>query len=88
MVGVGMATTIAISFLPVIPVEPVAWLLGPLGAILVGYYASSRVGRLHGSWGWGEQLRTAGIVILLTTLGGPAGGALYGLVRPTERPPA
>jgi hypothetical protein len=168
MVGVGMATTIAVSFLLVIPIEPVAWLLGPLGAILIGYYANSRAGRLHGPWGrilasalfagavtgltlaalllaikaiffyadagyrdaasggpltcgtgpacvyarylaegqgdelaavgvtgvasftsfyWGEQLRTAGIVIVLTTLGGLVGGALYGLARPKERPP-
>ncbi len=169
IVGVGMATTIAVSFLLVIPIEPVAWLLGPIGAILIGYYGNSRSGRLHGPWArilanglfagavtgltlaalllavkvvffyadggyrdaasggplscqtgaacvyarylaegrgdalaavgvddvasftalyWREQLETAGIVIVLTTLGGLAGGLLYGLARPRERPPA
>jgi hypothetical protein len=50
LVGVGMAMTIAVSFLLVIPIEPVVWLLGPLGAILIGYYADTKADRRAGPW--------------------------------------
>ena len=57
-VGVGMAVTIAVSFLLVIPIEaiytgvlapgfPVAWLAG----LTIGYYANSRSERQGGPWG-------------------------------------
>ncbi len=38
-VGVGMAMTIAVSFLLVIPIEPVFWLMAPLAGVLIGYFA-------------------------------------------------
>jgi hypothetical protein len=57
-VGVGMAVTIGVSFLLVIPIEaiytgiiapgfPVAWLAG----LTIGYYANSRSERQGGPWG-------------------------------------
>ena len=49
-VGVGMAMTIAVSFLLVIPIEPVFWLLSPLAGVLIGYYANARSDRRAGPW--------------------------------------
>lgn len=49
-VGVGMAVTIAISFLLVIPIEPVYWLLALPAGMLIGYYANQRSARLAGEW--------------------------------------
>ena len=49
-VGVGMAMTIAVSFLLVIPIEPVFWLMAPLAGILIGYYANARANRRAGPW--------------------------------------
>ena len=57
-VGVGMAVTIGVSFLLVIPIEaiytgviapgfPVAWLAG----LTIGYYANTRSNRQGGPWG-------------------------------------
>jgi len=57
-VGVGMAVTIAVSFLLVIPIEalyvgfiapgfPIGWLAG----LTIGYYANTRSGRAGGPWG-------------------------------------
>jgi hypothetical protein len=57
-VGVGMAVTIGVSFLLVIPIEaiytgivapgfPVAWLAG----LTIGYYANGRSNRQGGPWG-------------------------------------
>ncbi len=49
-VGVGMAVTIGVSFLLVIPIEPIYWLLAfPAGA-LIGYYANQRSDRRAGPW--------------------------------------
>ena len=50
-VGVGMAVTIAASFLLVIPIEPVYWLLALPVGLLIGYYANSRSDRRAGPWG-------------------------------------
>jgi hypothetical protein len=50
-VGVGMAMTIAVSFLLVIPIEPVFWLMSPLAGLLIGYYANARSDRRAGPWG-------------------------------------
>jgi hypothetical protein len=47
-VGVGMAVTIAISFLLVIPIEPVYWYLALPAGLLIGYYANQRSGRVGG----------------------------------------
>ena len=49
-VGVGMAMTIAVSFLLVIPIEPMFWLASPLAGILIGYYANARADRRAGPW--------------------------------------
>ena len=52
-VGIGMAVTIAISFLLVIPIEPIYWLLALPSGLLIGYYANQRAtggpGRGRGS---------------------------------------
>jgi hypothetical protein len=49
-VGVGMAVVTAVSFLLVIPIEPIYWVLAPLAGVLIGYYANQRSGRGRGSW--------------------------------------
>src|SRR5689334_14269928 len=45
-----MAATIAVSFLLVIPIEPVYWLLALPVGLLIGYYANSRSDRRAGPW--------------------------------------
>ncbi len=47
-VGVGMAVTIAISLLLVIPIEPFYWLLALPAGLLIGYYANQRSDRRRG----------------------------------------
>jgi hypothetical protein len=49
-VGIGVAATIGISFLLVIPIEPVYWYLSLPSGILIGYYANQRAGRRGGAW--------------------------------------
>ena len=49
-VGVGLAVTIAVSFLLVIPIEPVVWLLALPAGLLIGYYANARSNRQAGPW--------------------------------------
>ena len=49
-VGLGMAAVIAVSFLLVIPIEPVIWFMSPFAGILIGYYANSRSDRRAGPW--------------------------------------
>ncbi len=49
-VGIGMAVTIAISFLLVIPIEPIVWLLAVPSGLLIGYYANQRSNRRNGPW--------------------------------------
>jgi hypothetical protein len=50
-VGIGVAATVAISFLLVIPIEPIYWLLAfPVG-LLIGYYAGQRSDRRAGPAG-------------------------------------
>jgi hypothetical protein len=44
-VGLGMAVTIAVSFLLVIPIEAVYWYLALPAGLLIGYYANQRSGR-------------------------------------------
>jgi hypothetical protein len=167
-VGVGMAVTVAISFLMVIPIEPIYWLIALPSGLLIGYYADARAGRVDGPWSrilvnalwaglvtgltyalllvavkglffvaddgyrdasaggriecgqgadcvyqrylldgrgpdltaagvtdvdsfarfyWEEQLKTAGLLIVLTTVGGLGGGLIYGLGRPRSSVP-
>ncbi|MBF8289950.1 MAG: hypothetical protein HW391_918 [Chloroflexi bacterium] len=50
-VGIGMALTIGVSFLLVIPVEPIYWLLSMPTGLLIGYYANLRARRGRGAWG-------------------------------------
>jgi hypothetical protein len=49
-VGIGMAVVIGISFLLVIPIEPVYWLLSLPAGLLIGYYANARSERAAGPW--------------------------------------
>ena len=49
-VGIGMAITMAISFLLVVPIEPAYLLLSALGAVVIGYYANARAQRSRGQW--------------------------------------
>jgi hypothetical protein len=49
-VGIGMAVTIAVSFLLIIPIEPIVWLLALPSGLLIGYYANQRSGRGPGPW--------------------------------------
>jgi hypothetical protein len=49
-VGIGMAVTVAISFLLVIPIEPIVWLLALPSGVLIGYYANQRSDRRAGPW--------------------------------------
>ncbi|MFH1475657.1 MAG: hypothetical protein ABIG85_07335 [Chloroflexota bacterium] len=51
-VGVGMGVTIAVSFLLVIPIEPILWLLAFPAGLVIGYYANTRSGRQAGPWSW------------------------------------
>lgn len=50
-VGVGMAVTIGVSFLLVIPIEPIYWYLSLPAGLLIGYYANARSLRAGGPWG-------------------------------------
>jgi hypothetical protein len=49
-VGIGMAVTIGVSFLLVIPIEPIVWLLALPAGLLIGYYANQRSDRRKGPW--------------------------------------
>ncbi len=49
-VGIGMAVTIGVSFLLVIPIEPIYWLLAPLAGLMIGYYANQRSNRTRDAW--------------------------------------
>jgi hypothetical protein len=49
-VGIGMAVTIGVSFLLVIPIEPIYWFLALPAGLLIGYYANQRSDRRNGPW--------------------------------------
>lgn len=49
-VGIGMAVTLGISFLLVIPIEPIYWYLSLPAGVLIGYYANQRSDRRAGPW--------------------------------------
>jgi len=49
-VGIGMAVTMAIGFLLVIPIQPIYVLLSIPGGMVIGYYANARSGRQRGAW--------------------------------------
>jgi hypothetical protein len=50
LVGIGVAVTIGVSFLLIIPIEPVYWLLTLPAGLLIGYYANQRSDRRAGPW--------------------------------------
>lgn len=50
-VGIGMALTIGVSFLLIIPIEPIYWYLALPAGLLIGYYANQRSDRRAGPWG-------------------------------------
>jgi hypothetical protein len=162
-VGIGMALVVAVSFLLVIPIEPIYWALAIPAGLLIGYYANQRSDRRTGPWlrilangvfaglvtgvtfavlllavkglffvadngyrdrslggsltcqggadcvykryladgrgpdltaagvtdtatfsafYWGQQVSTAGLLLVLTTAGGVGGAAVFGLARP------
>jgi hypothetical protein len=49
-VGIGVAITVAVSFLLIIPIEPVIWLLTIPSGLVIGYYANQRSDRRAGPW--------------------------------------
>jgi hypothetical protein len=49
-VGIGVAVTVAVSFLLIIPIEPVIWLLSVPSGLVIGYYANQRSNRRLGPW--------------------------------------
>jgi hypothetical protein len=49
-VGIGMAVTIGVSFLLIIPIEAVVWLLALPAGLIIGYYANARSDRRAGPW--------------------------------------
>jgi hypothetical protein len=49
-VGIGMAVTVGVSFLLVIPIEPIYWYLMLPAGLLIGYYANQRSDRRLGPW--------------------------------------
>jgi hypothetical protein len=49
-VGIGVALTIGVSFLLIIPIEPIYWLLTLPAGLLIGYYANQRSDRRAGPW--------------------------------------
>jgi hypothetical protein len=63
-VGIGMAVTVAISFLLIIPIEPILWLLTLPSGLLIGYYANQRSDRRAGPW---SRILINGIFAALVT---------------------
>src|SRR6478752_630956 len=49
-VGIGMAVTIVGSFMLIIPIEFVIWLLALPSGLLIGYYGNARSNRRNGPW--------------------------------------
>jgi len=49
-VGIGMAVTIVVSFLLIIPIEGLIWLFALPSGLLIGYYADQRSNRRLGPW--------------------------------------
>ena len=49
-VGLGVAVVTAISFLLIIPIDPIYWLFSLPAGLLIGWYANSKAGRGRGEW--------------------------------------
>ena len=67
-VGIGMAVTTLISFILIIPIEPIVWLAALPSGLIIGYYANLRSNRRAGPWS--RIVRNglfAGLVTGLTT---------------------
>jgi hypothetical protein len=77
-VGIGVAVTIAVSFLLIIPIEPVVWLLSVPSGLVIGYYANQRSNRRAGPWsrivrngvfaGFVTGLATALLILILKAI--------------------
>ena len=77
-VGIGMAVTISMSFLLIIPIEWVVWVLTIPAGLLIGYYANQRSDRRAGPWsriiangvyaGFITGLATAAMLVLVKGL--------------------
>jgi hypothetical protein len=63
-VGTGVAITVGISFLLIIPIEPIVWLLALPSGLLIGYYANQRSARVHGPW---RRILVNGLAAALVT---------------------
>ncbi len=63
-VGIGMAITIVGSFMLIIPIEFVIWLLALPSGLLIGYYANARSNRRSGPW---SRLISNGLVAAVAT---------------------
>jgi hypothetical protein len=63
-VGIGMAVTIVGSFMLIIPIEFVIWLLALPSGLLIGYYANARSDRRAGPW---SRLISNGLVAGVAT---------------------
>ncbi|MGP1673699.1 MAG: hypothetical protein ACTS8Z_00615 [Candidatus Limnocylindrales bacterium] len=74
-VGIGMAVTVTISFLLVIPIEPIVVLLAFPSGLVIGYYANQRSDRRHGPW---SRILRNGLFAALVT-GVVAGMLLLGV---------
>ena len=49
-IGIGVAVTMAMSFLLIIPIEPAYLLLSVPAGLVIGYYANARSKRVRGEW--------------------------------------
>ena len=49
-VGIGMAVTVVASFMLIIPIQEMVWLLALPSRLLIGYYANQRSDRRAGPW--------------------------------------
>ena len=77
-VGIGVAITVAVSFLLIIPIEPVIWLLSIPAGLVIGYYANQRSNRRAGPWsriirngvfaGFVTGLTTALLILVLKSI--------------------
>jgi hypothetical protein len=77
-VGIGVAITLVASFLLIIPIEPVVWLLAVPSGLVIGYYANQRSNRRAGPWsrilrngvfaGFVTGLTTAVLILILKTI--------------------
>jgi hypothetical protein len=63
-VGIGMAVTIVGSFMLIIPIEFMIWLLALPSGLLIGYYANARSDRRAGPW---PRLISNGLVAAVAT---------------------